>query len=74
MTKKEARNNGYRPLTIAYQLPHEGWMLDNVLDDMRRGKIDSVVVTVQGGVELWRRPPMAKNETTTTNPKQQTKP
>ena len=33
----QAKKDGYRPLTIGYELPEEQWMLDNVLADMKRG-------------------------------------
>ena len=58
MNEQEAIKNGYRPLTTAYQ-PKEQWMLDNVLEDMKRGNIDAVLVPDSGGLEVWRRAPMA---------------
>ncbi|MFA9263001.1 MAG: hypothetical protein ACEQSB_06685 [Undibacterium sp.] len=59
MSEKDAKANGYRPLTTSYQLPKEQWMLDNVLADMKRGNIDTVLVPDAVGVEVWRRAPMA---------------
>jgi hypothetical protein len=58
MIKKEAVNNGYRALTTGYVLPKEKWMLDNVLADMKRGNIDTVIVPVGNEVEVWRRAPL----------------
>ena len=39
-------------MTRPYNLPSEQWMLENVLADMRRGKIDVVVIDN----EVWRKP------------------
>jgi hypothetical protein len=55
MKMKEARAAGYCAMTAAYHLPAEQWMLDAVVNDMRRGKVDHVLVRVWNGVEVWRR-------------------
>jgi len=55
MNVREARAAGYRALTNPYQLPGEQRMLDNVLADLRRGKIAHVLVKRPGGVTVWRR-------------------
>lgn len=55
MTEAAAKSQGYRPLTIAYNLPKEQDMLDTVLADMRRGNIEAVLVPGYGGPEVWRR-------------------
>ena len=60
MNEKDAKAQGYRPLTNDYDLPKEQWMLNNVLADMERGNIDAVVVSGSSGVEVWRRAPMSK--------------
>jgi hypothetical protein len=55
MKTDQARAAGYRALTNRYQLPQEQAMLDGVLADMRRGRIDHVLVKGNGGVSVWRR-------------------
>ena len=52
---KPTASSGYRPLTSGYRLPQEQDMLDNVVADMRRGKIDHVLVRGRDGVSVWRR-------------------
>jgi len=51
----EAKAAGYRAVTGVYQLPQEQGMLNGVLADMRRGRIDHVLVKVRRGVSVWRR-------------------
>jgi len=55
LTPKLARASRYRALTITYQLPQEQGLLDNVLADMRRGKIEHALVKEPAGVSVWRR-------------------
>src|SRR5262245_38156275 len=55
ITMNEARAAGYRALTNNYQLPEEQGMLEGVLADMRRGRIDHVLVKRRGGVSVWRK-------------------
>jgi hypothetical protein len=59
LTSRKAMASGYHALTVNYQLPRERWMLNNVLDDMRRGDIDHVLVPKKKGfgVAVWRRAP-----------------
>lgn len=57
MTPQAAEAAGYRALTTEYKLPEQQWMLDRVLADMRRGGIDTVIVTMARGPEVWRRAP-----------------
>jgi hypothetical protein len=54
ITKQQAEAEGYRPMTTAYRLPQEEWMLNNVVADMRRGKINFVFVAESTGVEVWK--------------------
>ena len=55
-TKHQAKSDGYRPMTTAYKLPGEQWMLDNVLEDMRRANADIVFVGEnQHSVEIWKK-------------------
>lgn len=54
-TKQEAKADGFRQLTIAYNLPAEQWMLDNVLKDMERGHIRVALVQVSDGVQVWKK-------------------
>ena len=60
MNSKEATEKGYRPLTTAYNLPHEQWMIDNVMADMARGNIDAVLVGNDERPEVWRRAPLSE--------------
>ncbi|MGZ4973507.1 MAG: hypothetical protein ACXWDN_12170 [Limisphaerales bacterium] len=68
MDSKTAKAAGYCPLTTAYRLPHEQAMVDNVLADMRRGKIDHRLVKVLGGVSVWRRSMFGRVLAKTTGP------
>lgn len=52
MTREQAMKLGYVSMTVPYSLPNEQWMLENVLADMKRGKIDVVVIDN----EVWRKP------------------
>ena len=55
-TKHQAKSDGYRPMTTAYKLPGEQWMLDNILEDMRRANADIVFVGEnQNSVEIWKK-------------------
>lgn len=54
---KTAWAQGYRPITIVYELPVEQWMLDRAMADQLRGGIDVVTVPMTGGVEIWKRGP-----------------
>jgi hypothetical protein len=54
--KQQAKSDGYRPMTTAYKLPGEQWMLDNTLEDMRRANADIVFVGEnQQSVEIWKK-------------------
>ena len=70
-----AKAAGFRPLTIGYQLPREKPMLDNVLADLRRGRIKHCLVETHGSVAVWRasgactqsgdataKPPLTRNQ------------
>ena len=55
-TKHQAKSDGYRPMTTAYKLPGEQWMLDNILEDMRHANADIVFVGEnQHSVEIWKK-------------------
>ena len=54
LDKKTAKAAGFRPLTIAYELPQERPMLDNVIADLRRGNINHRLVKSKTGVAVWR--------------------
>ena len=55
-TKQQAKSDGYRPMTTAYKLPGEQWMLDNVLEDMRRANADIVFVGENhNSIEIWKK-------------------
>jgi hypothetical protein len=55
-TKQQAKSDGYRPLTTAYNLPGEQWMFDNILEDMKRANTDIVFVGEdQQSVEIWKK-------------------
>jgi len=53
LTTQQAQEQGLRPLAGSYT-ESEGWMIENVLADMRRGQIDHAVVTTENGTEVWR--------------------
>ena len=55
MTINQARVAGYRALTTSYELPREFESLGRVLTDLRRGRIDHVLVKDGNGVAVWRR-------------------
>jgi hypothetical protein len=44
MTEINAQVEGYRPLTTGYELPRERSLLDAVIRDMRRARVDFVIV------------------------------
>ena len=50
----QAKQQGLGRLTTPYKLPSEQWMLENAINDMKRGGIKHAIVRVPGGVELWR--------------------
>jgi len=55
-TKQQAKADGYRPITTAYKLPEEQWMLENILADMNRANADIVFVGEdQQSVEIWKK-------------------
>lgn len=53
-TTKEARSRGLVPLTTAYTLPDEQWMINAVIHDMQRGQTEHAVVHAALGAEVWR--------------------
>jgi hypothetical protein len=56
ITPKEAREAKYRAMTNPYVLPKEAWMLQNVVNDMVRGRADYALVAVADDqVEVWRK-------------------
>ena len=54
MDSKSAKLAGYKPLTIGYKLPQQLSLLDRVLKDMRRGRINHCLVEEDDGVAVWR--------------------
>jgi hypothetical protein len=55
-TKQQAKADGYRPMTTAYKLPSEQWMLDNILADMKRANAEIVFVGEnQNSIEIWKK-------------------
>jgi hypothetical protein len=61
MTPQAAEAAGYRALTTEYKIPEEQWMMDRVLADMKRGGIDTVIVSMARGQEIWRRAPHSQS-------------
>ena len=55
LSQMQATEQGYRALTVGYQLPAEQPMLDAVLADMQRGQIEHCTVHTSDGVEVWRK-------------------
>jgi len=54
ITKQQAKAEGYRPLTTAYTLPQEEWMINNIVADLQRANIKFVFVAESTGVEVWK--------------------
>jgi hypothetical protein len=59
MPAEEAAVQGFKALTIPI-LPCEAWILDRVLEDMRRGNVEFVLVPSldrrgHAGTEVWRK-------------------
>lgn len=57
---EQAKKDGYRPLTIGYDLPKEIDMLNGVISDMEASGTDYELVKGEQGVEVWRRAPLAE--------------
>ena len=55
LNKRTAKAAGYRALTVGYRLPQEQHMLDNVIADMRRGRISHCLVKTSDGIAVWRK-------------------
>lgn len=57
ITPKQARQRGYRSMTIQYILPRERWMIDGVIADLRAVDAEWCLVRAEKweGVEVWRR-------------------
>jgi hypothetical protein len=55
LNKRAAKAAGYRALTVGYRLPQEQHMLDNVIADLRRGKISHCLVKTHDGIAVWRK-------------------
>lgn len=54
---EEAAQRGLHPLTTPYKLPFERWMLDNLIAELRRGRIEYALVGSSAEVvEVWRKP------------------
>lgn len=54
LTREEALANRMRPLTVPI-CEQDGWIVRNVSADLRRGRIEHALVTVDDGrVEVWR--------------------
>jgi hypothetical protein len=55
LTQPDAIAQGFVPMTNPYFVPHEDWMLQNVINDMLRGSIKFTLVQVgTASVEVWR--------------------
>ena len=55
LNKRAAKAAGYRALTVGYRLPQQQHMLDNVIADLRRGKISHCLVKTHDGIAVWRK-------------------
>ena len=53
LTPDEATAAGYWPLTIAYQLTSEEWMLDNALRDLRTAGVPFLLMGEPEAPEIW---------------------
>jgi len=56
MTIEYAEQNGFVPLTNAYKLPREKWMMDNVISDAQRNNKEVCLIPTNEGVEVWQKP------------------
>jgi len=54
ISKKKARAEKFRPLTGTY-IESERWMLDRVLEDVRRNGRTFAVVQEPTGVSVWQK-------------------
>ena len=55
LNTRTAKAAGYRALTVGYRLPQEQHMLDNVIANMRRGRIAHCLVKGRDGIAVWRK-------------------
>jgi hypothetical protein len=55
LSAKEAKHARFNAVTTAYRLPEEQWMVNNVLNDMKHGNIDTRLVKTHEGIEVWRK-------------------
>ena len=57
LSEQAANEQGYAALTVSYILPREQSWLDNVVNDMRRGRVDYVLVNSfrdgSPAIEVW---------------------
>jgi hypothetical protein len=53
ISDKEAEAQDMRPLTRAYS-KGQMWMLENVVNDLKRGGIQYALVQKDEGIEVWR--------------------
>lgn len=63
ITFVEAKERGYRPLTMAFILPNERHMLDSVQRDLDKDRIDYVLAGSAKHPEIWRKGLLSMTET-----------
>ena len=54
ITPSAAHNKGLRVLSGPYKPTTENWMIQQVIEDMDRGKIPHAVIETRDGLEVWR--------------------
>jgi hypothetical protein len=55
VNEESASKQGFSAMTLPYQIPDETWMLQNVIDDLKRGSLRFALVQIGlSGVEVWR--------------------
>jgi hypothetical protein len=53
---KLAKSRGFNPLTYPMNPESEGWIIDNVVEGLAKGKIPYTLVLTEAGIEVWRKP------------------
>jgi hypothetical protein len=55
LTPEQAKAQGYKPLTNAFSLPPEQWMVDQLFAQLKRANAEGVLVATRNGAEVWKR-------------------
>ncbi len=56
ITEQAAKEQGFKPLTVGYEIPRETKRIESVLADLGRSNIETAVIQRPDGlVEVWRK-------------------